>query len=184
MGLRFWAQAPSCVQDLNHWHSDAKSQRIIYNLKFFLPATTYRCRTTGQGSRGGPGRCICVCAYLEAAVTVWKGADWQRSVVGGFCFWGKSKALALKLSWDLHTPKAEVGHYHKTPLNPLCSHDMQGSERTNSDSSQLPTLAQLFFFLGMHLNFVPSETQIMYLLFNGVYSLSCFQYLQITHMLL
>lgn len=119
MGLRFWAQAPSCVQDLNHWHSDAKSQRIIYNLKFFLPATTYRCRTTGQGSRGGPGRCICVCAYLEAAVTVWKGADWQRSVDGGFCFWGKSKALALKLSWDLHTPKAEVGHYHKNTLEPL-----------------------------------------------------------------
>lgn len=60
---------------------------------------------------------------------------------------------------------------------------MLGFERIESDSSQLPSLAQQFF-LGIHLKFGTSETQRMYLLFNGVYSLTCFQYLQITHMLL
>lgn len=150
MGLRSWTQAPSRVQDLNHWHSDAKSQHIIYTSKFsLLPATTYRCRTIEQGRRGGTGRGMCVCTYLEAAITVWKDADWQRSVDGGFCCRGKRKVLALKLGWDLHTPKAEIVHCHKTPLNPLCSHGFmicKGlKEQTQTLLSYLLWLSIFFF---------------------------------------
>lgn len=80
-------------------HSDAKSPHTVYTFKFsFLPAKIYRVRTAGQGRRLRTGRWICACAYMEAAITVWKYADWQMNVDEGFCFRGKSKSLALKLS--------------------------------------------------------------------------------------